>query len=265
VAAAVWIAARAQLSPFSTRAQVGQRGHPLDGSSAATAILNCRKFQLAFREPISNIRPMTPAKYRVRRATVDDLPALKALWQPMNFPADDLERRLTEFQVAEGPDGKVLGALALQIAARHGRVHSETFHDFGLAEELRPLLWERIESLARNHGLVRLWTQEQAPFWRRCGLSPANADTLQKLPAGWSGDSAEWLTVQLRDETALVSIDKEFELFMATEKQKTAEAFRRAKALKTAATVIAILLATFVLFAAVRLWMLQQSQQMLGR
>ncbi len=207
---------------------------------------------------------MTPAKYRVRRATVDDLPALKALWQPMKFPSEELERRLTEFQVADGPEGQVLGAVALQMTARHGRIHSESFHDFALAEDLRPLLWERIESLARNHGLVRLWTQERAPFWRRCGLSTGNADALAKLPPGWSGDPGEWLTVQLRDETALVSIDKEFELFMATEKQQTAETFRKAKTLKNVATVVAVLLAIFVLFAAVKLWMSQQSQSMLG-
>ncbi len=207
---------------------------------------------------------MTPAKYRVRRATVDDLPALKAIWQPMNFPSEELERRLTEFQVADSPEGQVLGAVALQITARHGRIHSESFQDFALAEDLRPLLWERIESLARNHGLVRLWTQERAPFWRRCGLSTSNADALAKLPAVWSGNSGEWLTVQLRDETALVSIDKEFDLFMATEKQRTAETFRKAKTLKNVATVVAVLLAILVVFAAIRLLQLQQNPQVLG-
>ncbi len=207
---------------------------------------------------------MNSVKYRVRRATVDDLAALRALWQPMGFPAEELERRLTEFQVAEDTEGKLLGALALEINTRHGRVNREAFGDFSLAEELRPLLWERVQSVAQNHGLVRLWTQEHAPFWRRCGLSPANAEALERLPAAWAGQPGEWLTVQLRDETAVLSIDKEFELYMATEKQKTADTFRRAKTLKTISTVIAILLGIFVLFGVIRLLMLQQHQQMLS-
>ena len=37
----------------------------------------------------------------IRRATVDDLPALRSLWAAARLPADELENRLTEFQVVE--------------------------------------------------------------------------------------------------------------------------------------------------------------------
>src|SRR5213592_3655391 len=103
---------------------------------------------------------MTASNYRVRRATLDDIDQLTAIWKAMSFPGEDLAKRITEFQVAEGPDGKVLGAVGLQIAAKHGRIHSEAFNDFALADQLRPLLWDRINSVATNHGLLRLWTQE---------------------------------------------------------------------------------------------------------
>jgi len=83
---------------------------------------------------------MTSPNYRVRRATLDDIGQLATLWHSMKLPAEDLGRRITEFQVAEGPDGKVLGAIGMQITQRHGRIHSEGFTDFGLAEHLRPLL-----------------------------------------------------------------------------------------------------------------------------
>src|SRR5215467_3924423 len=116
---------------------------------------------------------------RVRRATLDDIGHLTALWQSMHFPVDDLAKRITEFQVAAEDDGKVLGAVGLQITEKQGRIHSEAFSDFALAENLRPELWERLQAVGTNNGLLRLWTQEKAPFWNRCGLSKADEETLQ--------------------------------------------------------------------------------------
>ena len=81
---------------------------------------------LKFRRLLDFDRPRLPLKlsrvsssrYRVRRATLDDIRQLTALWQSMQFPTDDLAKRVTEFQVAEGADGAVLGAVGLQIAER---------------------------------------------------------------------------------------------------------------------------------------------------
>src|SRR5689334_20536855 len=128
---------------------------------------------------------MTSTNYRVRRATLDDVGQLTTLWQSMRFPADELARRITEFQVAEALDGKVLGAVGLQIAQRHGRIHSEAFTDFALADQLRPLFWDRLQGVATNHGLLRFWTQEEAPFWSHCGLIAPDAEALEKLPLLW--------------------------------------------------------------------------------
>src|SRR2546423_11556340 len=113
---------------------------------------------------------MNSSNYRVRRATLDDITELTALWKSMDFPADELSKRITEFQVAEAADGKLLGAVGLQITERQGRIQCEAFTDFALAEQLRPLLWDRIYAVATNHGLLRLWTNEKAPFWSHCGL-----------------------------------------------------------------------------------------------
>ncbi len=161
----------------------------------------------------------------------------------MQYPVESLSKRVTEFQVAENADGKVLGALGLQIAERQGLIHSEVFADFSLADQLRPLLWDRAHAVATNHGLLRIWTQEQAPFWNHCGLLRAEPEVLEKLPALWRGPSASWLTLKLKDdvETAL-SLDKEFALFMQSEKQRTEQVFRQARTLKTVVTVGALLL-----------------------
>ncbi len=207
---------------------------------------------------------MKPSNYRLRRATLDDLGPLTVLWKSMNFPADDLGKRITEFQVAEAAEGKLVGAVGVQMAERQGRIHSEVFSDFALADQLRPLLWERIHSVATNHGLLRLWTQEHAPFWSHCGLAKADAETLEKLPAIWRGASSPWLTLKLKDDLeTIASLDKEFALFMQSEKQRTERAFRQARVLKLFATLIAFVLLILVIAAAFYVW--RRNPRLLGR
>ncbi len=194
---------------------------------------------------------MNSSDYHVRRATLDDIGQLTALWNAMNFPAAELAKRPTEFQVTEGADGKLVGLVGLQIAERQGRIHSEAFKDFALADQLRPLLWERIHAVAANHGLLRLWTQEQAPFWNHCGLVKADAEALEKLPANWRGPSSDWLTLKLREDiAAAISLDKEFALFKESEKQRTQRTFQQARILKMIATFIALALLVLVVAGA---------------
>ena len=204
---------------------------------------------------------MEPSNYRVRRATLDDLSQLTAIWQSMRFPADDLSKRITEFQVAEGADGKLLGAVGLQVAERQARIQSEGFSDFSVAEHLRPLLWERVQAVARNHGLLRVWTHEKAPFWSHCGLAKADEESLGKMPGPWRGEKADWLTLKLREDVeAVTSLDKEFALFMESEKQRTARAFQHARILKGVATIIALGLLVLVVTAA--FFLIKHNQQL---
>lgn len=207
---------------------------------------------------------MSSEAYRVKRATIDHLSGLVPLWETMQLPVAELEKRLTEFQVAESQDGRVLGAVGFQIAGNHGRIHSEGFADFALADQLRTLLWERIQSVAANHGLVRIWTQEKAPFWSRNGLRQASDKELEKLPDQWKHLPSDWLTIQLREEVVVpLSLDKELALFMESEKQRTERMFRQARALKLIATLLAVLLALFVVGAAVYLF--KQTPDFSGR
>jgi len=193
---------------------------------------------------------MEPSNYQIRRATLDDLPQLTAFWQSMQWSVPELSKRVTEFQVVEN-QGKIVAMVGLQVAERQARIHSELFADFGQADQLRPLLWERIQSVARNHGLLRLWTREKAPFWSQCSLTPADAQTLEKLPVLWKGESTDWLTLKLKEDLqAILSLDKEFALFMESEKQRTHRAFQHAKVLKVVATVIALTVFFFVMASA---------------
>lgn len=206
---------------------------------------------------------MSSALYRVRRATVDDLAQLRALWQTLGLDGAELEKRLTEFQVAEDADGKVVGGVALQVAQGHGLIHSEVFADFAIADRVRPLLWERLQAVATNHGLHRVWTREHAPFWSHCGLVAATEELLAKLPEAWRVKGTRWLMLQLREETtATLSVEREFELFMKSEKDRSQAAIERAKMLKTIATVVALILAVVVIGAA--LYFLRRNPQVLA-
>ena len=98
--------------------------------------------------------------------------------------------------------------------------------------------------------VVRLWTQEHAPFWTRHGFQSAGATALEKLPSVWDRSAADWLVFQIRDEETIASVEKEFAMFMASEKQRTAQALAQAKRLKAIVTVIALILTAAVLIAA---------------
>ncbi len=227
----------------------GYRGLGVKARRFETPLLNSG---VEFGGPNPKLPGVSSSPYRVRRATLDDIGQLTALWESMHYPTQDLAKRITEFQVAEGPDGKLLGALGLQIAERQGLIHSESFADFALAEQLRPMLWDRIHAVATNHGLLRVWTQEAAPFWNHCGLAKADGEALQKLPVSWRGPTADWRTLKLRDDVeTVVSLDKEFALFMQSVKQRTERVFQHARMLKATVTVIAVVLLLAVLAWAV--------------
>lgn len=201
----------------------------------------------------------------VRRATLEDLGRLVELWRSMNFDPEPLIKRVTEFQVAELRDGSFVGAIGLQILEKQGLIHSEGFADFGYSQHAREALWERLNALATNHGLLRLWTREQAPFWNHCGMRKADHEALEKLPSAWRM-SGDWLTIKLRDDVeSLMAADREFALFMQAEKARTARAIRRAKVLKTLVGVIAFAVMAFALVAAFLLIQRSQALRGLGR
>ena len=192
--------------------------------------------------------------FRVRRATTDDLKQLIALWEISRLPALDLEKRFTEFQVAESADGNLVAALAMQIAEKQGKIHSESFSDFALADRIRPVLWQRLQTAAQNHGLVRLWTNETAPFWKQQGFAAASESIAEKMPALFGEKKMAWLSLQLRDEAALPSsIEAEFARFREMEQEKTARVFRHAKTMKWVAAILAIGLFGFVLIGVIYL------------
>ena len=168
----------------------------------------------------------------------------------MHLPVADLEPRLTEFQVVEDAEGKIIGGIGFQIGGTQGCLHNEGFTDFGLADAARELLWKRIQTLATNHGVLRLWMQDCTPFWIRLGFKPPLPEDLKRLPADWNTTGASWLTLQLKNETAINAVEKELAMFMSAQKQQSDRTLEQMQTLKKLATVLAIIFALFAFGAA---------------
>ena len=205
---------------------------------------------------------MNPATLKARRATVDDLPALKSLWLAAQLPADTLETRLTEFQVVENR-GEFAGAVGVQIVRTAALLHSEDYADFAVADAARELFWERIQTLAANHGVFRVWTQETSPFWRHWGFQTANAEILERLPDEWKNLGGGWLTLELKNEDAIkAALGNEFSNFMESEKEKTNRVAANAKKITLLITITGFTVGLIGIAVAAYLFIHRQS---LGR
>jgi N-acetylglutamate synthase-like GNAT family acetyltransferase len=192
---------------------------------------------------------MNPPEFVVRRATVDDLGGLKILWERARLQVLELERHLTEFQLAVTMEGDLLGAMGLRIHDKEGLLHSEAFTQPENEEQYRATIWGRVQNLARNHGLLRIWTREQAPFWGQAGFAGASAEQLKKLPPAWGDPHARWLALQLREDAAVaLSLEQEFELFQEASRASTEQVMAQARKLRVFANVMAAVV--FVLAAA---------------
>ena len=195
---------------------------------------------------------MNASELTVRRATVDDLNGLKQLWERTRLQVLDLERRLTEFQLLVSNESDLLGAIGLHIEGKQGQLHSEAFTQPEQEDRFRAQLWERLQIVARNHGLVRLWTQERSPFWQQAGFGGASPELLKKLPSGFGDAQAYWLALQLKEENlAAFSLEQEFELFQAAQKEESERLRRLGRSLKNIVmALVGIILAIGLFFVA---------------
>ena len=183
---------------------------------------------------------MTPAQLHIRRATVDDRAPLKELWASMRLSPEELEKRLTEFQVVENSENEIVGAIGIQFSGHHALLHNEGYTDFGVADAARQLFWMRIQTLAANHGIFRLWTQERSPFWKSFGFQPPNAEILERLPAEWKNEfEGGWLTLQLKNEELITAaLEEQLSGFHAAERQNTNRVSEKVQTFKTIVTIL---------------------------
>lgn len=178
--------------------------------------------------------------YQARRATLEDLPSLRSLWHSARLPVDDLEKRFTEFQVVPAEDGNILAAVGLQLLKQNGYIHSEVFSDPALGVQLRPLLWNRIMTVAKNNGLHRLWTLPTASFYREKGFLDVDAALRQKVPAEFGNPGADWISLKLKDD-AVISAEREFEIFAMAQREESARMMSQAQSFRLIAYILLFL------------------------
>ncbi len=197
---------------------------------------------------------MTEPRYVARRATVEDLPQLLALWRLEQLPTEALEKRFTEFQVVSDDAGRVLAAVGLQLAGAQGCLHSEAIAQPELSGTFRELLWNRLQVIIQNHALERLWTQMNAAGWRVHGFERASEELLPQRPAVFPGHEQEWHVVTLRAANATAALEREFaqlKAFQAQEKERTQERIRWMK--RVALGITLLVFALIVVWAVVML------------
>ena len=184
---------------------------------------------------------MNPTQISVRRATVDDRDALKILWASMRLPADELEKRLTEFQVVENPEGEVVGAIGIQFSKQHALLHSEGYSDFSVADAARQLFWERIQTLAANHGVFRHLDAGTLAVLEKFWISTADRrNSARACPTnGKMNSTAAGSRFNLKTKKSSPPRWKKISpAFMAAEKSDTDRVAEKARTIKTIITVI---------------------------
>jgi N-acetylglutamate synthase-like GNAT family acetyltransferase len=187
------------------------------------------------------------SRFQVRRANVDDLPHLRELWEMEGLPAEELEQRLSESQVAHTPEGDVVAVLGLQVEGGQGRLHSEAIAWVDDADEIRGLFWRRIEAMARSLGLLRLWTTLESPFWKGVGFKKVHEEAPAPLPDDWTSFGGCWLTLPLRSESSDDEITKRLAILRASSQAEHEELMERARWMKWIA--MALMLAVFAAFS----------------
>lgn len=198
----------------------------------------------------------------VRRATLEDLGVLRYLWKECLFPVAELERRLTEFQIVTTSAGDILGAIGLHIFGHIGLIHSEAYLHPESEDRARPLVWEKLQRIAHNHGLLRFWTTEAAPFWRNyAGFRHATAEEIAELPIYFGDLKAAWLVLVLREEHAVQqTLEQSLALIRQTQEENRERMRSQIQRVKQIATIIAILL--FLAVVLIGIFVLRRLPQM---
>jgi len=194
---------------------------------------------------------------QVRRATIDDLVALRTLWQRAGLPAAELEKRFRECQVVETAAGELLGSIGLQIDQLQGKIHSEAYRNPLDADELRPRLWDRLLTISRNLGLTRLWIRSgSAMFWLEQGFEAADSGCVAHLPSSLNeAQSDPWLTLKLREAgPAGNPAEQELALLRLAQLERAQKLRLQARLLQGLAAVVLVILALLI-FAAGWSWL----------
>jgi len=182
------------------------------------------------------------AQWSVRRASVEDVPALKEHWQKAGVLDDALEKNLTEFQIAENSEGTIRGVVGVRLHDQQAWIYHESFIDQSEAGSIQEAIWKRIHTLAQNHALYKIWTHSDSPTWTRLKFLNATQEVLSEKPSEFQMMSDQWKVLVLREPSEeAVSLDNEFELFQKAQQADREQLMKQTAMMKIIAYTILII------------------------
>lgn len=153
-----------------------------------------------------------PSQYRFRRANIDDIPALQALWFRHDFDPEELEQRLIEFQVAESESGELHAAIGIRTAQRQALLHHECW-SAEMTPSLRRNLATHAFSVCEKMQVWRVWTNLADIHWEEMGFDAASPEQLDELPPGFGDWKQSWMFRKLKEDIANnENLARQFEL-----------------------------------------------------
>ncbi len=204
-------------------------------------------------------------KHSTRRANLEDLPGLLALWETARLPGTQLEKFLTEFQVITNPDNSLVAAIGLQIDGDEALIHSEAIAREADGDACRLALWTRMQIVLRNQGVQRVWTLEDADYWRTV-FRLAEAGEVAALRASFADPQATWYSLRVLDEARVNKLVNEQVLLrggrLDGDRTELAESIRRFRIVAySIAAVVIVLLVIFAVYMLVHREALQRAIQ----
>ena len=135
---------------------------------------------------------MSEETFRIRRATLEDLPTLRGLWQTALFSVPELERSLTSFYLVEGEDGRISGALGFESKGEDAVIRHVAWTHPDAGRRAAPALVEPLHRLARNRCLHRIWIENPGRLWEADAPELHDGVPPDAVVPSWSGSRKEW-------------------------------------------------------------------------
>lgn len=180
--------------------------------------------------------------FSARRATLEDVPVLQELWRQVGLPWEQLADFINEFQVVTDDAGNVVGAAGLLLEGDDGLLHSEAIVDGLDGDSVRLALWRRVQIVSRNQGVARLWTQEDAEYWRTAGFQPSTAAERTQAKVEFLGAEGVWLVFQVgTPDRAQALINEQLAILEATRMQDADDLQQKIRTLRLVAYLMAFL------------------------
>ena len=172
---------------------------------------------------------MSKPSFHLRRATLEDLELLRGLWQIALFSHSDLEKHLTEFQVIEGDDGRLLGAIGIRLRQENAWIHHAAFTRPHTGIALREILWDRLKSMFRQHGVHRVWISQSEDYWSAVGFRTPTTEERNSVPPPFETLEKTLKVFVLRDEKSQKIIERKMLELQSLREEETAQLNHRTR------------------------------------